>query len=170
MRAAATKIVAQGLANLGFARLWPRIEEGLGRHHHASRAVAALGCLRVDEGLLDRVRSLGRAEPFQRHDIASGGEPDRIGTAAPRRAVEQHRAGAAFSKATPVSRAVEGEIVTQEEEQRGVGLPLDQMLRAVNAQGEASRAAHHANPHIRAMSTLAAPEPIFIIRMRTRYQ
>jgi hypothetical protein len=44
------------------------IEKRLCGHDHAVDAIAALGRLLINERLLDQVRVLGRAEPFERRD------------------------------------------------------------------------------------------------------
>ena len=44
-------------------------QQGGGLHDHAIYAVAALHGLLVDEGLLDGVRKLVRAQPFEGYDV-----------------------------------------------------------------------------------------------------
>src|SRR5262245_2117838 len=54
------------LLNVGVGCLRVLIEERLRREDHAAQAEAALRRPLVDEGLLDRMRLLGRAQPFER--------------------------------------------------------------------------------------------------------
>src|SRR5271154_1103071 len=70
MGSAATEIVSEGLLDLidGGMRLLPQQRCHL--HDHAIDAIAALHGLFVDEGLLQRMRALGRAETFEGDDLA----------------------------------------------------------------------------------------------------
>ena len=135
-------VESQRLAYLGLAGTRLDVEEGFRRHHHAGDAVATLGCLRVDEGLLQRMRGFDAAEPFERDDLAALGQPDRQGAGARRLAVYQHRASTAFAEAAAEFRAVQRKVVAQEEEQGGLRLALDEVIGAVDAQGEAPRRSH----------------------------
>ena len=75
--AAAAEIAGERLAHVGFGRLRLAVEQLLGRHDHAVDAVAALRRLLVDEGLLQRVRLLERAEPLERGDLGVAERADR---------------------------------------------------------------------------------------------
>ena len=74
MRAAAAEIARQRFFDLAVGGLGSFIEQRFGRHDHAVDAVATLGGLLIDEGLLDPVHLLGGAQTFERGDrlILSG--------------------------------------------------------------------------------------------------
>src|SRR5262249_1222507 len=74
MRAGAAEIVGERLADIRFAWILGGGQKGRRLHHHAVDAVAALGGLRLDEGLLHRMRVFGTAQPFQRDDLLRVGE------------------------------------------------------------------------------------------------
>src|SRR5437868_131058 len=99
MRAAAAEIVAQRRERLPLGWLWIDREQRLGGHDHAVEAVAALRGLLVDEGLLHDIRLIACAEAFERHDVASGAAADRNHARERSHAVDQDRAGAAFTQA-----------------------------------------------------------------------
>jgi len=99
------------------------------RHDHAARAIAALSRLLIDEGLLQRVRLVERAEPFERGHLVSLDRAYRRHAGASSRAVDQHRAGAALRQAAAVFGAIELEIVAQHVEQRRVRLGIDRARR-----------------------------------------
>src|SRR5437764_134238 len=96
MRPATAEIVGERLFDLSLARVPLSAKEGGCLHDHAVDAVAALHRLLVDEGLLDGMRLLGRAEAFQRRDLAGADAGNRKLTGAHRRAVDDHGAGAAL--------------------------------------------------------------------------
>ena len=57
-------------ADLRVGRLGIPLQQGLGPHHHAGDAIAALRRLLLDEGALDRRRRLDRAKAFKGGDLA----------------------------------------------------------------------------------------------------
>src|SRR5215470_13130298 len=63
---AATQIAGERAANLGFGRLRIALEQVGRRNDHAAGAIAALRGLLVDEGLLQWMQLVERAEPLQR--------------------------------------------------------------------------------------------------------
>ena len=113
------RLPASACLDLALARLLVRGQERRRLHDHAVDAVAALRGLLVDECLLHRMRLLGRAETFQRHDVLlastaeSGVTQER--TASPSTCTVQapHCAEPAAE-----ARAVQAKIVAQHVEQR----------------------------------------------------
>src|SRR3954452_9070416 len=98
--AAAAEVCGERLTDVVFGRLRIAIQQRLRAHDHAVDAVAAWGCLLVDEGALQRVRLLDRAKPFECCDLSTRERSD-VGDAGPHRlAVDQHRAGAALRQPT----------------------------------------------------------------------
>ena len=69
MRAAAADIAVERGRDFGPRRRRILVEQRLGRDQDAGEAVAALAGLLVDEGLLQRVRALGRAQPLDGDDF-----------------------------------------------------------------------------------------------------
>src|SRR5260370_16178064 len=63
--AAAAEISVEGLLDLIVAGMWIFIEEHFRGHDHAVHAVTALRGLLFDEGRLERVRMLERAQAFE---------------------------------------------------------------------------------------------------------
>src|SRR5262249_39167353 len=120
MRPAATEIAAEGPLDLAIARVRGALEERLAGHDHAVDAVAALGGLLFDEGSLERVRLLARAQPLERRDPAPGSLGDRHRARARCLAVHEHRARPALREAAAELRPVEREVVAQDVEQRSV--------------------------------------------------
>src|SRR5215831_7188219 len=75
--AAAAQVERQALAHLCIGRMWVAVEQRLRGHQHAVDAVAALRGLLVDEGLLQRMRLLHRAEPLDGGDLGRAEPSDR---------------------------------------------------------------------------------------------
>src|SRR5438876_5546747 len=96
----------------------------------------SLSRLLIDEGLLQRVRLVERAEPFERGHLVSLDRAYRRDAGASGRAVDQHRAGAALRQAAAVFGAIELEIVAQHVEQRRVRLGIDRARRPVDLQAD----------------------------------
>ena len=71
VREAAAEHAGHRLLDLGVARLRVLIEERLRREDDAVQAEAALRRLLVDERLLNRMRLLDGAEPFERRDLGA---------------------------------------------------------------------------------------------------
>src|SRR5438105_1366488 len=69
MRPATAEVARERLPDLGLAGMRGLVEQRLGRHQHARDAVAALGCLLVDEGLLQRMQLGWRSETFEGRDL-----------------------------------------------------------------------------------------------------
>ena len=71
MREAAAQHAGQRLLNLFIGRLRRAIDECLGSEHDAAQAETTLRGLLIDECLLDGMRFLWCAEPFERGDVAA---------------------------------------------------------------------------------------------------
>src|SRR5262245_55377199 len=151
MGAAAAEVAGKSCPDVALARPRIAVDELLGRHDHAVAAVAALRRLLLDEGALQRVRLVDRAEPLERRDLARRDGADRRHAGAYRLAVDQHRAGAALRQAAAILGAVELEIVTQDVEQGRVGLGLDRVAYPVDFEADGHELASPGLP------TLAAP-------------
>ena len=98
MRAAAAQISRQRFLDLAIGGFGSFIEQRFGRHDHTVDAVAALSRLLIDEGLLDLVHLLGRAQAFQGRDGlilhgAHGGDAGADGVA-----IDDNGEGAALSQ------------------------------------------------------------------------
>src|SRR5262249_28749292 len=104
-------IALDGLADLRFARVGIRIEEGLGRHQHPRRAVAALQCVRVAEGLLQRMQFAILREPLDRLDRSAVGLDGEHHAALDRIAVVEDGARSAIAGVAAHVRAGEIEVV-----------------------------------------------------------
>src|SRR5687767_6758451 len=90
VRAAAAQVGCERLPDLILTRVPVRCEQRGGLHDHAVDAVAALHRLLLDEGLLQRVRPLRGAQPFERDDLLAGGGRDRHAARAHGPAVDVH--------------------------------------------------------------------------------
>src|SRR5260370_27505752 len=102
--------------------MWIFIEERFRGHDHAVHAVTALRGLLFDEGRLQRVRMLERAQAFERGDAAVLRAAD--GNAAGAHSVSVHDDGAraALAESAPESGAVQFEVIAQDIEERGGGI------------------------------------------------
>src|SRR5262245_29874670 len=136
VRAAAAEIAVEALAHLLLARPRIGIEQCLRAHDHAVGAVAALRRLLADEGALERVRFVDRAQPLDGGDTGIAERPDLGDAGADWPPVGQHRAGAALGKAAAELGAVELEIVAQNIEQRRVRLGRHRPAHAVDVQAD----------------------------------
>jgi len=160
MRTAAAKVASERRAHVLLARSRVAVEQLFRRHNHAVDAVAALGGLLVDEGLLQRVQFAWRAEAFDRRDLASRYRADRRDAGTDRLAIDQHRASAALRQAAAEFGAVELEVVAQHVEQRRVRLSGNRTAHPIDCQ-----VGSHACPLARAAGILLFGA--FILR---RYQ
>src|SRR3954470_14607537 len=96
VRPAAAEVGGERLPDIGLIRFRIAIEQRLGAHDHAVDAVAALSGLLGDEGTLQRMRLLERAEALERDDLGALQRVDRRHAGAHRLPVHQHGAGAAL--------------------------------------------------------------------------
>src|SRR5688572_19441324 len=129
VRAAAAQVAGERLPDLVVARALVGREQRGGFHDHAVDAVAALHRLLLDEGLLQRVRPLRGAQPFERDDLLAGGRGHGEATGAHGFSVHVHRTSAALREAAAKARAVEIEIVAQRVEQRHLRIVDAQVVR-----------------------------------------
>src|SRR6185437_496591 len=120
------------LFDLIAARMRVLIEEGLSRHDHSIDAVTALCGLLRNERLLQRMRSFGCAEPFERDDLGVADGRNRRDAGADSVTVHQDGAGAALRQSASELRTAQAEVVAYCIEQHAVGLYLDGMIRAVH--------------------------------------
>ena len=109
------------------------IEQRLGREDDAAQAEAALRRLLVDERLLDRMRTLGRAEPFERGDLGAGYGLHRRHARPDRLAVHDHGAGAALAEPAAELRAAQRQIVAEHVEERRRRVGIERVTAAVDA-------------------------------------
>jgi len=134
MRTAAAEIPRQRFFDLAVGRFGIFIQQGFARHDHAVDAVATLGRLLIDEGLLNFVHLLGRAQAFERSNRFILHGAHRSDTGADGIAVHDDRACAALSETAAEFRPVQPEIVTESVEQRHIGLGLDRLIFAIHAE------------------------------------
>src|SRR4029453_4126499 len=90
------------------------------RHDHAIDAVAALRRLLLDEGTLQRMRFVERADAFYRRYLLFRGRADWGDGGTPPLPVDEHGAGTALCEPAAELRAIELEIVAKHIEQRRV--------------------------------------------------
>src|SRR5262249_29818957 len=143
--AAAAEIARQRLAHLRLGRAWVLLQEGARGDDHAGRAVAALRGLLGDEGGLDRIGALGRAQAFDRRDgprlHGARGRDARPGSAP----VDQDGAGAALREAAAEVGPGEPEVVSEHIEERRLRIvELDGPGRGVHVELQGRHAFLHA--------------------------
>src|SRR6266516_3738564 len=107
MRAAAAQIGGEPLAHLLLGRLRNAVEDLLRGHDHAVDAIAALRRLLLDEGALQRMRVVDRAEPLDRGDVHLADRADRRDARPRRTPADENGAGATLRKPAAEFRAVE---------------------------------------------------------------
>src|SRR5262245_18965463 len=129
-------MAVQRLLDLQVARPGIAIEQRLDRHDHAVAAEAALTRLILDEGALERMRSVHGAQALDGQDAAPRGQHWRDART-DRLAVHQHGAGAALGETAAELRAVELQVVSEYVEERRVRLDRDRPGLAVHPQCEA---------------------------------
>src|SRR3954470_14777790 len=103
MGGTAAQVAVERFAHFGGGRRRIAIEKRLGGDHHAAAAVAALARLFVDEGLLQGMGFVDRAQALDGGDLALD-RGDRRDAGADLLAVEQHAASAALSEAAAEAR------------------------------------------------------------------
>ena len=98
MAAATADIVVERGGDLGARRRRVTVEQRLRRDQDAGQTIAALAGLLVEEGLLQRVRAVRRAEPLDRHDL-----PCRRRSTAPCRRISpaRHRSAPCSCRTAP---------------------------------------------------------------------
>ena len=134
MRAAAAEMRLERAPDLAIGRLHVLLQQRLGAHHHAGDAIAALGGLFLDEGLLDRRRLFDVAQPLERRYLTTFEQQDRRDAGKYCLAVDHHRAGAALAEAAAIFGGVELEMIAQHIEQRRIGIGIDAAGLAVDGE------------------------------------
>ena len=121
------------------------VEQRLGRHEHAWRAVAALRRAKLGKGVLQRVRRGAAGQAFDGQDRGGRLVLDGQDQARKQRfAIDQDRAGATFAQLAAVFGAGQVEVFAQDFEQGLVDRDEDVEVLAVDVQrqGKALRARH----------------------------
>src|SRR5262249_363512 len=110
-----------------------RKERG-GADQDAASAVAALGSLLGEKGLLKRMLRVGPCEALHGGDALAFHRPQRCIAGGGGGAVDENEAGTAHSGAAPEPRALQREVVAERVKERRVRFGLDRALRAVDRQ------------------------------------
>ncbi len=116
---AAADIAAEALLDLLGSDERIGADGGRCRHHHARDAVAALAGAGLVERLLHDAQLTGARETFDRLDLGTGDFGGRNEAGFDERAVDEHRAGAALSRAAAFLGAGQVQGVAHEVEQPG---------------------------------------------------
>src|SRR5262249_57019729 len=132
------RLTAEGGVHLASGRLRLGPEECFCLHDHARDAVAALGCLLVDEGPLQRVRVGYRAQSLERGDGPTGNRADPGLTGPDCPAVQLDCARATLSKSAAEAEALEAYFVAEHVEEWCVRISLNSVVLAVHLDGEAA--------------------------------
>ena len=140
MPEAAAQHAGQRLLNLFVGRLRRAIDERFGGEHDAAEAEAALRGLLIDECLLDGMRFLWCAEPFERGDVAARNGFHRRDARPNRLAFDDDRARATLAEPAAEFRPVHGELVAQDIEQRRRLIDIDGLRAAVDPQIDSGHA------------------------------
>jgi len=119
---AAAGVAGYGVRVLGAGRGRIPIEERLGRHKHARRAVAALKSVVRDKRGLHRMQPLTICKPLDRRDSFALGHNGQGQTRVDPLTIQQHRARAAGPLIAALFRSGEVEPLAQRVEQRGAGI------------------------------------------------
>ena len=123
--------VGDGTVNVPVGRHGVALQQGGGRHDHARLAVAALGHVHLNPGLLDRMGTV-RGESFDgcyrlAHDFSHSDATGAYGTS-----VDMNGAGTALLDAASVLGAVELELIPQCPKQGRVCCHIDFILFPVD--------------------------------------
>ena len=134
MRAAAAEVRFHVLADLCFAGVRIRFEQGLRTHDHAGDAIAALRGLVIDECLLKCPGFFWRAKTFEgaHRALADGCN----GQDARERwfSVDQHGAGTTLAKPAAELRTVQGEVIAQRIEQGRCGIDIQRVAGPIDGE------------------------------------
>ncbi len=133
--------VRHGLLNLAVACAWIPVEECLGSHDDAVDAEAALHCLFVDEGLLDWMRLVDRAETLESVDFGLRRDGfDGCDTRTYGLTIDDYSAGAALPQAASEFWPAQGKIVAEDVEQWCAWIGSNLMALTVHPKIEGSHA------------------------------
>src|SRR3954447_6618008 len=141
VRAAPTQVRLHVLADLSVGRVAALLDKGIGAHHHARNAVAALGGLLLKKSPLQSTRLVAGSEALQGRDLPVFDERHRRETREDRRPVDHHGAGAALAQAAAELGGMELQLIAEHVEERRVAFDIDLMLRPVDVQSD------HGSPH-----------------------
>src|SRR5437879_3958529 len=136
MTSAAAKIALERLFYVVVARLRILFQERRSGHDHAIRAVRALRSLLVDEGLLERVESIGLAEALERGDRLVTYVRNGCHACADRRIAQMDGACSTLRQSTSKLRPVELQVISEDVQQRRVGRDINNVLLSVHRQCE----------------------------------
>src|SRR5262245_35315020 len=114
---APAEVPGQGLPNLRVRGIRTAGDQVVRLDQQARRAEPALHGAGLDERLLDRVQPVAVGQALDRTDVAALRLPGRHEARADRRAVEVHRAGAAFALLTGVLGAGQSHPLAQDVQQ-----------------------------------------------------
>src|SRR5215831_19010289 len=117
------EIAGEAVLDLLFRRAWIRTKQRGRGHYHTVGTVSALRRLFRDECCLDRVGSFGCSQAFNCRYGATGNLLHGCDAGSDGLAVEQNRAGPALAEAASELRAVQPKRVSQNIEQRLIGIP-----------------------------------------------
>jgi hypothetical protein len=133
--AAAADIVVERGGDLSPRRRRVTVEQGLGRDDDARQAIAALPSLLVEKGLLQGMRPLPAAEPFDREDFLASDCRQGLATGLFRAAVDQDHAAAALFLAAAEFRSDKAQVIAQNVEERRIAIGGDADGAAVHGEG-----------------------------------
>src|SRR5438128_9037403 len=121
---AAAEVAADGLADLGLARVLGALEQRAARQHHAGRAKAALQPVLLPEAFLDGVELASLLQPLDGRHFAAVGLHRQHGARLHRLPVEQHGARAAVGGVAADVRARQPQPLADEVDQEQPRLDL----------------------------------------------
>jgi hypothetical protein len=127
VRAAKAEVGSHLLLDFIVRWMRSRAPRGLRAHHPAGNAVAALGRLFVDEGLLQFVRLALFEQAFKRCDLARADRGDRHDAGIRRSSFDMNHARAALPQAAAKFGAVQPEFIPQDIEERRRWIGVDPM-------------------------------------------
>src|SRR6185436_10372713 len=138
---AAAEDARQRLLDLAVGRARVLIEKRLRGEDHAVQAEAALPRLLLDEGALDRMGPLRRAQPLEGRDLRAADAADRGHAGADRAAADDHGAGAALAEAAAEFRPAQREVVAEDVQERRCRVDVEGMRAAVDGERDGAHAA-----------------------------
>src|SRR6267378_6168961 len=140
---AAAEVARERLLDLVARRTRARCEERLGGEEEGRRAIAALCRAQLGEGFLEGMEHPALRHAFDGFDPAPGTGEAEHETGEDRRAVDEHRAGAAFAQLAAVFRAREPQVFAQHLEQCLVRRERDLDGLAVQLEGDLRFSVRH---------------------------
>ena len=110
------------------------LEQGHGRQHLATLAIAALGHLVIDPRLLHSVQFAFVCQAFDGHDFLTGCHRHRVGAGANGFAIQKHGTGATLGHAAAKFGPFDVEFVTQSPQQGHLGFDIERVALSVDRQ------------------------------------